>query len=112
MKLVLMKKLTIYTTEGARTDDGHCLYEAVLRKARELNLAGVTVYRGLAGYGKERHSHTSRLVELSGDLPLVIVIIDAEKAALDAAALFQPWVRHGILTLEDVQMVSGERDGS
>jgi PII-like signaling protein len=55
------------------------LYEAIVLKARELHLAGATVLRGPMGFGKSSHLHTSKILRLSMDLPLVIEIVDGEE---------------------------------
>src|ERR1041384_8080001 len=52
------------------------LYEAIVLKARELELAGATVLRGPMGFGKSSHLHTSKILRLSMDLPIVIEIVD------------------------------------
>jgi uncharacterized protein len=55
------------------------LYEALVLKAREMHLAGATVLRGPMGYGKSSHLHTSKILRLSMDLPLIIEIVDSEE---------------------------------
>lgn len=55
------------------------LYEAIVLKAREMHLAGATVLRGPMGFGKSSRLHTSKIVRLSMDLPLVIEIVDSEE---------------------------------
>ena len=55
------------------------LYEAIVLKARELHLAGATVLRGPMGFGKSSRLHTSKILRLSMDLPLVIEIVDSEE---------------------------------
>src|SRR5438034_11573944 len=54
------------------------LYEAIVLKARELNLAGATVLRGPMGFGKSSHLHTAKILRLSMDLRIVIEIVDSE----------------------------------
>ena len=53
------------------------LYEALVLKARELHLAGATVLRGPMGFGKSSRLHTTKILQLSMDLPLVIEIVDS-----------------------------------
>jgi len=55
------------------------LYEAIVLKARELELAGATVLRGPMGFGKSSHLHTAKILRLSMDLPIVIEIVDTEE---------------------------------
>lgn len=59
--------------------NGKSLYEQIVLKARELNLAGATVVRGIMGFGAQSRVHTAKLLELSEDLPIVIEIVDEEK---------------------------------
>src|SRR6266508_2782704 len=55
------------------------LYEALVLKAREMHLAGATVLRGPMGFGKSSRLHTTKILRLSMDLPLVIEIVDSEE---------------------------------
>src|SRR5204862_7581404 len=55
------------------------LYEAIVLKARELHLAGATVLRGSMGFGKSSRLHTTKILRLSVDLPLVIELVDSEE---------------------------------
>ena len=55
------------------------LYEAIVLKAREMQLAGATVLRGPMGFGKSSHLHTAKILRLSMDLPIVIEIVDSEE---------------------------------
>ena len=57
---------------------GKPLYEAIVIKARELNLAGATVFRGIMGYGATSRIHSIKLLRLSEDLPVLIEIVDSE----------------------------------
>ena len=58
--------------------DGKPLYEVIVRKARELHLAGATVFRGLEGFGAKSVIHKAKFLELSEDLPILIEIVDSE----------------------------------
>jgi PII-like signaling protein len=55
------------------------LYEAIVLKAREMQMAGATVLRGPMGFGKTSHLHTAKILRLSMDLPLIIEIVDSEE---------------------------------
>jgi hypothetical protein len=68
--------LRIFIGEADRLH-GRPLYEAILVAAREMGLAGGTVLRGIAGYGASSVVHTSRLLRMSEDLPVVIEIIES-----------------------------------
>ena len=66
-------QLRIYIGESDRFG-GKPLYEAIVLKAREGHLAGATVFRGPAGFGKSSPLHTAKILRLSEDMPLVIEI--------------------------------------
>jgi PII-like signaling protein len=84
--------------------EGRPAHEAIVLKARELNLAGATVLRGAIGYGASARLRAGRLLQLSSDLPLVIEIVESE----DKINAFLPAVQHmigsGLVTLEPVQI--------
>ncbi|MDX9760112.1 MAG: DUF190 domain-containing protein [Bacteroidota bacterium] len=72
------KLLRIFIGESDR--HGHVpLYEVIVRRAREMRMAGATVLRGIEGFGARSVIHTSRILRLSEDLPLVIEIVDTEE---------------------------------
>src|SRR5262245_12137554 len=81
------------------------LYQAIVQKARELGLAGATVFRGPMGFGANSRLHTATILRLSDDLPIVIEIVDsAEKIDLLLLHLDE-MVTEGLVTIEDVQVV-------
>ena len=86
---------------------GSPLYEAIVLKARELHLAGATVLRGPMGFGASSRLHTTKILRLSEDLPLVIEIVDSE----DKINGFLPTLDEmmmsgsGLITLEKVQVL-------
>ncbi len=84
---------------------GHVpLYEALVLKAREMGLAGATVLRGPMGFGHASSLHTAKILRLSGDLPMVIEIVDAAEkigAFLDA---IEPLMGSGLVTTEKVKV--------
>lgn len=107
MRKEKLSRLRIHTTEEAQ-HDGHCLFEVIMKKTRENRMAGITITRGISGFGHKGHMHASRLVELSGNLPVIIDIIDTEEKILGFAALIVPWVKEGIVTIEEVTLLSSE----
>lgn len=85
--------------------DGRPLYEALVLRAREQGLAGATVLRGPMGFGKSSHLHTTKILRLSQDLPLVIEIVD-EQAKIDAFLQYVEGVMgSGLVTMEKVQVI-------
>lgn len=81
------------------------LYEAIVLKAREMHLAGATVLRGQMGFGKSSRLHTTKILRLSEDLPLVIEIVDAEDKIRAFAAALNGMIGSGLVTLEKVQVL-------
>jgi len=102
------KLLRIFIGESDRCD-GRPLYEAIVRKAHELGLAGATVWRGIEGYGAASRIHTAKILRLSEDLPIVIEIVDTEekiRAALPAFdALMEASGGGGLVTLEKAEII-------
>ncbi|MCU0533365.1 MAG: DUF190 domain-containing protein [Hydrococcus sp. Prado102] len=98
------KQLTIHINESDRWHR-QPLYLALVEKARERKLAGATVTRAIAGFGKKRTIRTSRILALSADLPIVVTIINCE----DAIAQFLPTVRtmvhSGLIGLQTVEVL-------
>jgi PII-like signaling protein len=94
--------LRIFIGESDRC--GHQpLYEAIVLKAREMHLAGATVLRGPMGFGKSSRLHTSKILRLSLDLPLIIEIVDSEEKIQAFLPLLNPMMGGGMLTLEKVK---------
>jgi PII-like signaling protein len=87
------------------------LYEAIVLAAREAHLAGATVLRGPLGFGKSSHIHTSKILRLSTDLPLVIEIVDSEEKINSFLPTLEKMIGGGLVTLEKVKVLhysSGE----
>ena len=96
--------LRIFIGEDDKADHKP-LYEAIVLKAREMHLAGATVLRGPLGFGQSSHLHTTKILRLSQDLPMVIEIVDSEEkinAFIDAV---EPIMGSGLMTLEKVKVV-------
>jgi PII-like signaling protein len=80
------------------------LHEWVVRKAREQGLAGATVLRGLEGYGAKSKLHTSKILRLSSDLPIVIEIIDVEEKIEAFLPVIDDAISEGLATVERVEV--------
>lgn len=90
--------------------DGKPLYEAIVMKAREQHLAGATVLRGPMGFGKSSRLHTSKILRLSEDLPLLIEIVDSEDNINAFLPILDGMMSSGLITLEKVQVLQyGEK---
>jgi uncharacterized protein len=85
---------------------GHLpLYEAIVLKAREMQLAGATVLRGPIGFGRSSLLHTAKVLRLSEDLPMVIEIVDAEDKINAFAATLEGMMQGGLVTTQKVQVL-------
>ncbi len=84
------------------------LYEAIVLAAREAHLAGATVLRGPLGFGKSSHLHTSKILRLSTDLPLVIEIVDSEEKINAFLPVLEKMIGGGLVTLEKVKILHYE----
>ena len=81
------------------------LYESIVMAAREAHLAGATVLRGAMGFGKTSRLHTSKILQLSMDLPLIIEIVDAEDKINSFLPCLDKMIDGGLVTLEKVKVV-------
>lgn len=81
------------------------LYEAIVLKAREMKLAGATVLRSPMGFGACSHLHTTKILRLSEDLPMVIEIVDAEDKINAFLPVLDPMMGGGLVTLEKVRVI-------
>jgi PII-like signaling protein len=98
------QRLTIYIGESDR--HGHTpLATEIVRRAHAAGLAGASVFRGVEGFGASNHLHTTRILSLSDDLPMVIVIVDRP----DAIATFLPQldelITEGLVVVDEVEVV-------
>jgi uncharacterized protein len=81
------------------------LYEAIVLKAREMQLAGATVLRGPMGFGHSSRIHTAKILRLSEDLPIVVEIVDAEEKINQFVAVLDGMIGSGLITLEKVKVM-------
>lgn len=96
--------LRIFLGESDRAGN-QPLYEAIVLKARELGLAGATVLRGPMGFGPTSRIHTAKLLRLSGDLPMVIEIVDTESKIQTFLPFLNEMMKGGLATLEKVRVL-------
>jgi len=96
--------LRIFFGEDDRVE-GRPLYEAIVLKAREMHLAGATVLRGPMGFGASSRLHTTKILRLSEDLPLLIEIVDSEEKINDFLPVLDRMMSSGLVTLEKVQVL-------
>ena len=88
---------------------GHPLYEEIVKKARELNLAGATVLHGILGFGADSRMHSSRVLSMSDDLPVIVEIVDTEDNIQKIIPFLDQYLIEGIVTLEDVKVIKYRR---
>src|SRR5262249_21637519 len=96
--------LRIFIGENDRSD-GRSLCEAIVLKAREQHLAGATVLRGPMGFGASSRLHTTKILRLSEDLPLVIEIVDSEDKINAFLPTLDEMMPSGLVTIEKVQVL-------
>lgn len=107
------KRLSAYIGEKATYDDKP-LYEALVEQARTAGCAGATVLRGVMGFGATSRAHERYALRMSQDLPVVVEVVDTVMKITALAEVFKAMVREGLITIEDVQVVSYccEEDGA
>jgi hypothetical protein len=96
--------LRIFIGEDDRFN-GSPLHEAIVFKARESHLAGATVLRGPMGFGASSRLHTTKILRLSEDLPLVIELVDSEEKINGFLPTLNEMMTSGLITLEKVQVL-------
>ncbi len=89
---------------------GHPLYEAIVTLLRERGLAGATVIRGIEGFGARQHLHTTRILRLSEDLPVLIELVDEEARVRAVLPELDAMVVGGLITLEQVEVIAYRAD--
>lgn len=105
MKLPEEGKLLRVFIGESDTLHGTPMFEAIVLKARELNLAGATVLRGIMGYGANSRLHTSKILRLSEDMPVIIEIVDTEEKIKLILPFLDEIVTEGLITMENVQVI-------
>lgn len=98
------KILRIYIGEDDQWE-GMPLYEAIVKKLRELDIAGATVLRGVMGYGARQRIHRSRFLALSTDLPIMISAVDRPEKIERAISMLDEMVADGLIVLSDVEVI-------
>jgi PII-like signaling protein len=96
--------LRIYIGESDRWQH-QPLFEAIVMKARERQLAGATVLRGPMGFGAASRIHTAKILRLSMDLPMVIEIVDSEEKVSGFLPDLEEMIGGGLVTLERIKVI-------
>ena len=87
------------------TFEGRPLYDAIVRRLRERGIRGVSVFRGIEGFGRSSRVHTTRILALSEDLPILIEVVDEEARLRPVLDELEPMIGGGLVTLERVQVL-------
>jgi uncharacterized protein len=95
--------LRIFVGESDK-HDGMPLYEWIVRRARELGLAGATVLRGVEGFGAHSRLHTAKILRLSEDLPIIVEVVDTREKIEAFLPVIDEAIPEGLATLEKVQI--------
>jgi uncharacterized protein len=99
------KLLRVFVGESDRWQ-GKPLYQAIVERVRKEGLAGATVLRGIEGYGADSRLHTTRVLRLSEDLPVVIEIVDSAEQIERSLPVLDEMVGEGMVTVEWVQVIA------
>jgi PII-like signaling protein len=97
------RRLTIFIGD---TDQHHHrpLYTEIVHRAHDHGLAGASVFHGVEGYGASSRIHTSRILSLSDDLPIAIVIVDTEDKVNDFLPQLDDLIDEGLVIIDDVEV--------
>lgn len=82
------------------------LYKAIVEEARRRGMAGATVLKGMLGFGANSRIHTSQILRLSEDLPLVIEIVDREERIDEFLPELDKMIGEGLVTLEKARVIT------
>ena len=99
------ERIRIYIGEDDKFE-GRPLAEAIVHEARAMGLAGATVYRGLMGFGANSLIHTSKILRLSEDLPVVVEIVEHPDRLKPLLDRLDEMVREGMVTREPVNVIA------
>ncbi|MHC1720028.1 MAG: DUF190 domain-containing protein [Clostridiaceae bacterium] len=98
------KILKIYISEDSKYK-GHNLYHALVHKLAEIGMAGVTVTRGIEGFGHEKRIHSTRIVDISLKLPVIVETIDTPEKIDMAIPIVKEMVNDGLVFTMDVTVL-------
>lgn len=95
------KRITIFVGESDNYHH-HPLATEIVHRAHRAGLAGATVVRGVEGFGRSNHIHTTRILSLSDDLPMIIIIVDAAERIESFLPELDELISEGLVIVEDV----------
>jgi uncharacterized protein len=97
-------RLTIFVGESDQWHH-HPVYTEIVHRAHTAGLAGASVLRGIEGYGASSHVHTTRILSLSEDLPVAVIIIDAAQRVRDFLPQLDELITEGIVIIDPVEVI-------
>jgi len=92
--------------------EGRPLYEVIVEEARRRGMAGATVLRGILGFGAHSRIHTSKILRLSEDLPIVIEIVDKPERIENFLPKLDTMIQEGLITMEYVNVIAYRHNSS
>lgn len=99
-------RLSIFISESDHAYHSHKpLYSQIVHLAHESGLAGASVFHGIEGFGKASLVHTSRLLSLASDLPVLIVIVDVEERIRAFLPKLDDLIEEGLVLIDEVHVV-------
>lgn len=87
------------------TYEGRPLYDVIVRLLRERGIRGASVFRGIEGFGRSSRVHTTRILALSEDLPILIEAVDEEPRLRPVLEELEPMIGGGLVTVERIEVV-------
>ncbi|MGB9112419.1 MAG: DUF190 domain-containing protein [Acidimicrobiales bacterium] len=97
-------RLSVYIGESDRWHHKP-LYTEIVHRAQAAGLAGVSVFRGIEGFGASSQLHTQRLLSLSEDLPIAVIVVDSEERIRAFLLQLEEIVSEGLVILDEVEVV-------
>jgi uncharacterized protein len=98
------RRLTIMIGEDD-TVHGRPLYTEIVHRAHAAGMAGASVFRGIEGFGASNHIHTTRILSLSDDLPVAVIIVDTAEKVAAFLPEAEELVAEGLIIMDDVEVV-------
>ncbi len=98
------RRLRIFVGENHRYK-GKPLFEAIIQKAREQGLAGATILKGVESFGRHHKIHTTKVLRLAEDMPMVIEIVDSPDKVDAFLPCLDEMMEEGIVTVSDVKII-------
>jgi PII-like signaling protein len=98
------KLLRVFIGEADRWHD-EPLHEAILKKLRMMEISGASVYRGILGYGAKGHEHKKSFFHISGDMPIVVTVIDSPEKIAAAAEVIESMLGDGLIAISDAKAI-------